>query len=45
MELVLGCEEEFGFEILDEDPERMKNSKDVIEYLERRLRTRMDKVP
>ena len=36
VELVMGLEEEFGIEISDEDAERMKKVKDVIEYLEKR---------
>ena len=38
VELVMAFEEEFGFEIPDEDAERMQKVKDVIKYLEERLR-------
>ena len=37
VELVMAFEEEFGFEISDEDAERMKKVKDIIVYLERRI--------
>ena len=37
VELVMAFEEEFGIEISDEDAERMKKVKDVIQYLEKRL--------
>jgi len=36
VELVMGLEEEFGIEISDEDAERMRKVKDVIQYLEKR---------
>lgn len=38
VELVMAFEEKFGFEIPDEDAERMRKVKDVIEYVEKRLR-------
>ncbi len=37
VELVMAFEEEFGFEISDEDAERMKKVKDIIGYLEKRI--------
>ena len=37
IELLMKFEEEFGFEISDEDAERMKKVKDVLNYLERKL--------
>jgi len=37
VELVMGFEEEFNFEIADEEAERMKKVKDIIEYISRRL--------
>ena len=37
VELVMAFEEEFGFEISDEDAERMKKVKDIIAYLEKRI--------
>lgn len=36
VELVMAFEEEFGFEIADEDAERMKKVKDIIAYVEKR---------
>jgi len=36
VELVMGFEEEFNFEISDEDAERMRKVKDVVEYVSRR---------
>ncbi len=38
VELVMAFEEEFNFEIADEEAERMKKVKDVIEYISERLR-------
>ncbi len=35
VELVMAFEEEFGFEIADEDAERMKTVGDVVEYLKK----------
>lgn len=35
VELVMAFEEEFGFEISDEDAERMKKVRDVIAYLQK----------
>jgi len=37
VELVMAFEEEFNFEIPDEEAERMKKVKDVIEYTSKRL--------
>ena len=37
VELVMAFEEEFGFEISDEDAERMKKVKDIIVYVEKRI--------
>ncbi len=37
VELVMAFEEEFAFEISDEDAERMKKVKDIITYLEKRI--------
>ena len=37
VELVMAFEEEFGFEISDEDAERMKRVKDIVEYLKKRI--------
>lgn len=36
VELVMGFEEEFNFEISDEEAERMRKVKDVIEYVRKR---------
>lgn len=36
VELVMAIEEEFGIEISDEDAERMKKVKDVLNYLKSR---------
>lgn len=38
VELVMAFEEKFGFEIPDEDAERMRKVGDVVEYIEKRLR-------
>lgn len=38
VELVMKFEEEFGFEISDEDAERMKRVKDIVQYVEERLK-------
>lgn len=37
VELVMALEEEFNFEIADEDAERMRKVKDVIGYIRNRL--------
>lgn len=37
IELVMAFEEEFGFEIPDEDAERMRTVGDVVEYLRKRV--------
>ncbi len=37
VELVMAFEEEFGFEISDEDAEKMKKVKDIIAYVEKRI--------
>jgi len=37
VELVMAFEEEFGFEISDEDAERMRKVKDVIDYVQKKL--------
>ncbi len=37
VELVMALEEEFGFEIPDEDAERMRTVGDVIDYLKKKL--------
>ncbi len=37
VELVMALEEEFGFEIPDEEAERMKTVGDVINYLKKEL--------
>lgn len=37
VELVMAFEEEFGFEISDEDAEKMKKVRDIITYLEKRI--------
>lgn len=37
VELVMAFEEEFGFEISDEDAEKVKKVKDIITYLEKRI--------
>lgn len=37
VELVMAFEEEFGFEIADEDAERMQKVRDVVEYVTKRL--------
>lgn len=37
VELVMAFEEEFGFEIADEEAERMQKVRDVIEYVMERL--------
>ena len=37
VELVIKFEEEFSFEISDEDAERMKTVGDIIDYLKRRV--------
>ncbi len=36
VELVMALEEEFGFEIPDEDAERMRTVGDIVSYLEKR---------
>lgn len=36
VELVMAFEEEFGLEIADEDAEKMKKVKNIIEYLQKR---------
>lgn len=38
IELVMAFEEEFGFEIPDEEAERMRTVGDVIDYLKRTLK-------
>lgn len=38
VELVMALEEKFGFEIPDEDAERMRKVEDVVKYIENRLR-------
>ena len=37
VELVMSCEEEFQFQIPDEDTEKLKTVKDVIDYIETHL--------
>lgn len=37
VELVMAFEEEFGFEIADEDAERMRTVGDIISYLKKKL--------
>lgn len=37
VELVMAFEEEFGFEISDEDAEKMKKVKDIIAYVKKRI--------
>jgi len=37
VELVMAFEDEFELEIKDEDMEAVKNIKDVVDYLEKRL--------
>lgn len=37
VELVMAFEEEFEFEISDEDAEKMKKVKDIIAYVEKRI--------
>jgi len=38
VELVMAFEEEFNFEISDEEAERMRKVKDVVEYVSKRVR-------
>lgn len=38
VELVMAFEEEFNFEISDEEAERMRKVKDIVEYVSKRLR-------
>jgi len=38
VELVMALEEEFGFEIADEDVERMRKVGEVVDYISKRLR-------
>ena len=42
VELVMALEEEFGFEIPDEDAERMKTVGDVTDYLKKKLEKKPD---
>lgn len=37
VELVMTFEEEFSFEMSDEDAERMKNVSNIIEYLKKKI--------
>ena len=37
VELVMAMEEEFGMEVPDEDAEKLRTVKDVIEYVKKRL--------
>jgi acyl carrier protein len=37
VELVMSFEEEFGFEMADEDAEKIKKVKDIYSYLENKL--------
>lgn len=38
VEMIMSLEEEFGINIPDEDAEKLTRVKDVLEYLERRLK-------
>ena len=38
VEMIMSLEEEFGINIPDEDAEKLTRVKDVVEYLERRLK-------
>ena len=40
VELVMGFEEEFNFEIPDEDAEKMRTVQDVIDYIGQRAKAR-----
>jgi acyl carrier protein len=38
VEIVIGVEDEFGFEVDDEDAEKLKTVQDLTDYVSRRLR-------